>query len=197
VTSVENSTKQTEHNLKYLLEKFKKEKFMHIKNFTILSLLVLAFTTSACADKYADGTHSRGINKDDGGAIIGGIAGGLAGNQLGKGSGNSVATIGGVALGAIVGHGIGGAMDQPVDKAQYAKQNARPANYNILQEALENIRLNEVSAMGDYLGEQVQVMPTSTFTNNISQNCRNYRIIKVAGGSILGTACRQDDGYWR
>lgn len=41
-----------------------------------------------------------------GGAIVGGIAGGIIGNQIGSGRGNTLATVGGLAGGAYVGHQV-------------------------------------------------------------------------------------------
>lgn len=40
------------------------------------------------------------------GTIIGGVVGGVLGNQVGKGTGNTVATVAGVAGGALIGHEI-------------------------------------------------------------------------------------------
>lgn len=40
------------------------------------------------------------------GAVVGGVVGGLVGNQIGKGSGNTVATVAGVAGGALIGNQI-------------------------------------------------------------------------------------------
>jgi uncharacterized protein YcfJ len=159
-------------------------------------LCTIFLLTSACSDKYADGSRSAGIEKASGGAILGGIAGGVAGHQLGGGSGNAFATLGGVAVGALAGHAIGGAMDAPVDKEQYSKANARPANENIFQKTLESGRTGEASEHGSVFDKTVKVIPTNTYVGANGLNCRTYNLIDERGFVTSGKACRQANGYW-
>ncbi len=50
--------------------------------------------------------QNSGNNGVGAGAVVGGVVGGLVGNQIGKGSGRTVATVAGVAGGALIGNQI-------------------------------------------------------------------------------------------
>ena len=55
--------------------------------------------TVVATDRYKTEGEGSGL-----GAVAGGVAGGLLGNQIGGGTGKTIATVGGVAGGAYVGH---------------------------------------------------------------------------------------------
>lgn len=164
---------------------------------TKIFILLFSIILTSCSEKYVDGTRSDGIKKSDAGAMMGGVAGGVVGHQFGNGAGNTASTIGGVAIGALAGHAIGLAMDEPVNKAQYAHINARPANVDILQYTLENNKSGEASELGSYKGQTVKIIPTNTFTNQNGQNCRSYKTIPENGATVInGYACRDANGNW-
>jgi outer membrane lipoprotein SlyB len=98
-----------------------------MKTSNVIPVIFMAALTliSGCAQtdtrrEYPQYAHSRVIygvinhievirenNNDIGaGAVIGGVVGGIIGHQVGRGSGNDLATIAGVAGGAVVGHQI-------------------------------------------------------------------------------------------
>ena len=55
-----------------------------------------------------EATHQRTYRKSYTPIIVGGILGGVIGNQVGGGTGNDLMTVGGVILGASIGHDIAG-----------------------------------------------------------------------------------------
>lgn len=84
----------------------------------VQALAVAAVALSISSGAYADACRPNcgkvsavNAEKREGkgsglGAVAGGVAGGLLGNQIGKGTGNTIATIGGIAGGAYVGHEV-------------------------------------------------------------------------------------------
>ena len=77
-----------------------------MKKLTAIGLIaVFSLGLAGCR---ADGT----MDKQTGGAIIGGIAGGLIGSKLGKGRGRKVATFTGALLGVLAGSAIGAQLDE-------------------------------------------------------------------------------------
>lgn len=81
----------------------------------VLLLAALAMSLSACAQP---GGNGYGINKQAGGAVLGGVGGAVAGAQFGKGNGRLATTALGTLLGAFVGSEAGTSLDR-ADQTYY------------------------------------------------------------------------------
>ncbi|HEU0199637.1 MAG TPA: RT0821/Lpp0805 family surface protein [Burkholderiaceae bacterium] len=116
----------------------------------------------------------------------GAILGGVLGHQIGKGTGQTVATIGGAALGALAGSRIGKKMDQ-ADQLETAQ-------------ALEKSPDGQATAWRNpNTGQSYKVKPTRTY-NGASGPCRDFTTVAEIDGKqevVHGKACRQPDGTWR
>ncbi|CEJ19961.1 putative outer membrane lipoprotein [Ralstonia solanacearum IPO1609] len=78
------------------------------------------------------------------GTIIGGVAGGVLGHQIGGGTGNTVATIGGAALGALAGNQVeraAGAGGQTVYRVMVLLDDGRVAT--VTQRNPNNLRVGD------------------------------------------------------
>ncbi len=120
------------------------------------------------------------------GSAAGAALGGLLGSKMGKGSGQTVLTIAGILGGALAGGYIGRSMD-PADQACVGKtlENA-PTNQTVTWQNPDN-------------GSSYWVTPTSTYTGQNGQPCRNYVTQAVVNGQTQrndGTACRDQSGAW-
>ena len=120
------------------------------------------------------------------GSLGGAAVGGLLGNQVGKGSGNTLATIAGVVGGALAGGYVGRSMDQ-TDQA-------------CVGQTLEHSRVNQTVAWHDPDRDtSYWVTPTRSYAGRRGEPCRDYVTHGVVNGErqeINGTACRQPDGKW-
>ena len=116
----------------------------------------------------------------------GAILGGVVGHQIGGGSGQTVATIGGAALGAFVGSRVGRKMDNN-DQRKTA-------------EALEKSPNDRATTWRNPdTGQTYSVTPTHTYTSP-SGPCRDFTTTTQIDGHqevVQGTACRQPDGTWK
>ena len=121
------------------------------------------------------------------GSIGGAALGGLLGNQIGKGSGNTLATIAGVAAGALAGGYVGRAMD-PTDQA-------------CVGQTLEHAPSNQTVAWHNPDRDQSYwVTPTSGYQGQNGMPCRNYVTQAVVNGQRQqsnGAACRDQNGAWQ
>ena len=125
------------------------------------------------------------------GTLGGGALGAILGSNVGKGAGNITAIAAGTILGAYLGSEIGSSLDKA--DAQYANRAA--------QDAFENYPSGQSSSWRNPdSGNSGAVKPTTTYQASNGQYCREYeQTITVNGRSELayGTACRQSDGTWR
>jgi surface antigen len=167
---------------------------LNMKNVTFAAIAICLLSAS-CSQKNIDGTRTSGINKADGGAVIGGVGGAVAGSQLGKGQGRYGTAIGGGLLGAFAGHSIGSAFDEP-DTSAYKYNNARPANVSLYQDILEYSQTGQTSDWQNINGRMVQVTPVRTYTNNNGQDCRDFIITHTNDSQSSGSACRDAKGVW-
>ncbi len=153
-----------------------------LKNIAIS--LVLAVSLTACAD-------SQYGQKQQVGAVLGGVAGGLLGSKVGGGSGKLAAT----AIGSVLGVFLGSEVGKSLDKADqtYASQTH--------QKALEKSPTGNTEEWRDPdSGHSGSVTPTYTFRKGDGQYCREYQQTVTVGGrteNAYGTACRQPDGSWQ
>ena len=124
------------------------------------------------------------------GTVGGAAIGGLLGSQFGSGTGQLVATGAGVFIGALVGSEFGRTMDeQDRMRADQAVNQAHTAPVG------ETIAWNNPES-----GNTGTVTPVRDGTSTNGLYCREFQqTVTVNGGteSAYGTACREPDGTWR
>jgi surface antigen len=138
-----------------------------------------------------DRTALQSITSTSKGNIIGSLGGaalgGLIGNQFGSGSGKGVMTAVGVVGGALAGGYVGRQMD--------------PADHACVNRTLENTPTGQTVAWHDpQKDSSYWVTPTGNYQGPGGQPCRNFTTQAVIDGQtqqVAGTACRQPDGSWR
>jgi surface antigen len=123
------------------------------------------------------------------GTLGGAALGGLIGNQFGKGTGRALATTGGVLVGGLVGNQIGKSMD--CTDMQTANSNA--------QRSLENTKDGSTSSWSNpNSGYSGSATPTRTWYNERGEPCREIMQTLTYQGKteqVSGTACRRN-GQW-
>jgi len=121
------------------------------------------------------------------GSLGGAALGGIVGNQFGSGSGKGLLTAVGVVGGALAGGYVGRQMD--------------PADHACVGRTLEHTPTGQTVAWHNpQNGAQYQVTPTGNFQNSGGEPCRNFTTQAVIDGQnqqVAGTACRQPDGSWK
>ncbi len=126
-------------------------------------------------------------NRELVGSVLGGAVGGVLGSNIGKGSGQTVAIIGGTILRVLVGGSIGRTMDQ-VDQ-------------NCVGQIMEHSPTGRaVEWQNPDTGVSYEVVPTQTRQDTQGRYCREYQTTATVGGrtqQVFGTACRQPDGSWQ
>ena len=135
--------------------------------------------------------HVTGHGQKQAVGTLGGAAvGGLIGSQFGSGSGQVAATIGGVLIGGLIGSEIGRQLDEADRiRAQQAMMQAHAAPVG------QQIAWNNPNT-----GNYGTVTPVREGTSASGQYCREYQQTIVVGGKseqAYGTACRQPDGSWQ
>jgi surface antigen len=122
------------------------------------------------------------------GTLGGAALGGLIGSQIGSGSGQLAAVAVGTLAGAFLGSTIGKSLDQ--QDRQYAYR----AQYNAVQYGQPYNWRNPESGNYGY------VQPGPLHGSQYGQQCREYTHTVYIGGRAeraYGTACLQPDGSWR
>lgn len=128
--------------------------------------------------------------KESVGTLGGAALGGLLGSQFGKGSGKLAATGAGVFLGALIGNQIGKGLDD-VDRMRMDQANNRAQTAPVG----ESIAWNNPNS-----GNSGTVTPVRDGTSSSGEYCREFQQTITVGGKTeqaYGTACRQPDGSWR
>lgn len=122
-------------------------------------------------------------NSDAVGAAIGAVAGGAIGSTV-KGSGRTVAIIGGAVLGAVIGGHLGREVDK-VDRACTAQGLTRLKDGEMIR--WENSQTRRSYAL----------RPISTYSADGGRVCRRY-VIQASGDDerYERLACRGDDEVW-
>ena len=121
-------------------------------------------------------------SKEDIGMATGAVLGGVLGHQIGSGSGNTIATIGGAALGAFVGSRIGRDDQRKTAAALERSPDDRATTWK-----------------NPNTGQTYSVTPTRTYEGG-SGPCRDFKTTTEIDGReevVHGTACRQPDGSWK
>jgi surface antigen len=121
------------------------------------------------------------------GSLGGAALGGIIGNQFGSGSGKGLLTAVGVVGGALAGGYVGRQMD--------------PADHACVGRTLEHTPTGQTVAWNNpQNGAQYRVTPTGNFRASNGEACRNFTTQAVIDGQnqeVAGTACRQPDGSWK
>lgn len=162
---------------------FKEVNKMNTQMLKIVSVVIgLTFVTAGCAD--------GGLNKQQGGTLLGAAGGGLLGSQFGGGRGQLVFTALGVLGGALLGNQVG----QSLDRADqiYANQAA--------SRGLESVPAGQaVTWKNPDNGNHGSFTPTQTYQGS-NGYCREYQQTINVGGRVekgYGKACRDSSGQWR
>lgn len=159
-----------------------------MKKLTAIALVaVFGLGLAGCR---ADGT----MDKQTGGAILGGIAGGLIGSKFGKGRGRKAATFAGAVLGVLAGSSIGRQLDER-DRLLMSRST---------QKTLERGKTNVASRwVNPDTGNRGTITPRRTYRvkrGSASSYCREFQQTITVGGKTeraYGRACRQPDGSWK
>ena len=126
-------------------------------------------------------------SKEDLGMATGAVLGGVIGHQFGKGTGQTVATIGGAAIGGFVGSRVGRNMDRS-DEAHTTHALAKSADGE------------STTWRNDETGMRHSVTPTRTYQGDSGARCRDFTTVARIEGRdevVHGTACKQPDGTWK
>ncbi|MBI1273218.1 MAG: glycine zipper 2TM domain-containing protein [Alphaproteobacteria bacterium] len=128
--------------------------------------------------------------KQTAGTLGGAALGGLLGNQFGGGTGKTIFTATGVLLGAWLGNEIGTSLDS-ADRNQlrYAETRAYSAPVG------EQIVWNNPQS-----GNYGSVTPVRDGYTNTGAYCREFQQTITVGGKVqeaFGRACQQPDGSWK
>lgn len=159
---------------------------------TKIIALALASTlaVSACAQNGQSNAWGMG-NKQTVGTLGGAAIGGVLGSNIGKGKGQLIATGAGALLGAFAGSSIGKSLDQSdMMYHQQAIDRAYSAPLN-----------QQISWNNPQNGNSGYVTPVREGRNASTGGvCREYKQTIVVGGqaeTAYGTACQNADGTWQ
>jgi surface antigen len=124
------------------------------------------------------------------GTLGGAALGGLLGSQFGDGTGQLVATGAGVLLGGLIGSEVGRTMDE---------QDRMQANEAVVES--QKAPLGETIVWNNPdSGNSGTVTPVRDGSTSSGLYCREFQQTITVGGhteTAYGTACRQPDGTWR
>lgn len=150
------------------------------------SVLTLAFL-GACAQPGEPG-H---VKKSDVGTLGGAALGAVLGSNVGKGKGNVAA----IAVGTLLGAGLGREIGASLDRADMV-YHQRAANRALeTQPSGQPLPWNNPNSSASGT-----ITPTNYYQNASGQYCREYQQTISVGGKTAngyGVACRQPDGSWQ
>ena len=154
------------------------------KNAITALCLSAAIALVGCAQGHEPGT------KESVGTLGGAALGGLLGSQIGGGTGKLAFTAAGVFLGGLLGNQIGKSLDR-ADRleAQQAMGRAQTAPIG------ETIAWKNPES-----GHSGTYTPVREGTSSSGKYCREFQQTITVGGKTeqgYGTACRQPDGSWK
>lgn len=135
--------------------------------------------------------QAQNMGTKEGVGTLGGAAvGGLLGSTVGKGSGRLAATAAGVVLGGWLGNEVGASLDK-ADQAYMGSANSRAYTAPIGQQITWN---NPQS------GNAGTIVPVRDGYSNDGSYCREFQQSITVGGQKqqgYGRACQQPDGSWK
>ena len=148
------------------------------------SIVAVSLALAGCAAGDRPGT------KQTVGTLGGAALGGLLGSQFGGGTGKLAFTAAGVFLGGLLGNEIGKSLDR-ADRAAanqaYSRAQAAPVG--------ETITWSNPKS-----GNTGSYTPVREGTSSSGKYCREFQQTITVGGKTeqgYGTACRQPDGSWQ
>ena len=129
--------------------------------------------------------------KETVGTLGGAALGGLIGSQIGSGAGRGIAIAAGVVIGGLIGNQIGKSLDR--QDQEYAARTAR--------QSFDQGPTGSTSAWRNpESGNQGRFTPTSDTYQRGGRRCRDFtHEITLADGRrdvVRGTACQNQDGSW-
>jgi surface antigen len=135
--------------------------------------------------------QAQNMGTKQGVGTLGGAAlGGLLGSQIGGGTGKLIATSAGVLLGGFLGNEIGASLDK-ADQGQMVQAEQRAFVAPVGQ---------QISWNNPQSGNSGIITPVRDGYDNAGKYCREFQQqVTVAGKKqqAYGTACRQPDGSWQ
>ncbi|MEJ0062329.1 MAG: RT0821/Lpp0805 family surface protein [Alphaproteobacteria bacterium] len=150
-------------------------------------LFGLMLALSACQ---TDSLSSVGT-KEGVGTVGGAALGGLLGNQFGGGSGKTIATVAGVLLGGWAGNSIGVSLDR-ADQTYMGRAQSQAYSAPVGQQIVWSNPQN---------GNSGTIVPTRDGHDaSTGAYCREYQTTVTVGGkkqAAYGQACQQPDGSWQ
>lgn len=155
-------------------------------------LTALAMALMLAAALVLAGCGAGGVNKQTGGAVLGGIGGGLIGSRIGSGRGQVIGIIAGTVLGALLGGEVGRQLDERdrLMMSQTTQGALEKSQSGIPTEWRNPDTLNS----GTITPRLARVDPGT------GQYCREFQQTVTVGGrtqEAYGKACRQPDGSWK
>jgi surface antigen len=129
-------------------------------------------------------------NKQTMGTVGGAAVGGILGSMFGKGEGRILAIAAGAVAGGFVGNQIGKSMDD-TDRMMAERSSNKALEYSPAGQAVEWRNPDN--------GHSGSIVPTKTYKSDGGQYCREYTQTVVVGGKqekAYGKACRKPDGQW-
>lgn len=125
-------------------------------------------------------------NREEIGAILGGVAGGALGAHVSKGDDRLAGTIIGTIAGAVIGGYIGRRLDK--------------ADETCMGQVFEHAPTGrQVRWTNPDTGARYEVTPKRTYRRNDGRYCREYTADATIGRrdrTVTGVACRRSDGTW-
>ncbi len=137
------------------------------------------------------GCAQMGINKQTGGAVLGGLAGGVIGAVFGSGTGQILGAIAGTLVGAFIGSEIGKRLDER-DRLLMG-QSTEEALESSLSAKVNTWRNPDTGHSGTVVAKPAVEKPDGGI-------CREFTQTVTAEGKTekaTGTACREPDGTWK
>ena len=138
------------------------------------------------------GCGAGGINKQTGGAVLGGVGGGLIGSRIGSGRGQIVGIIAGTVLGALLGGEVGRQLDER-DRLMMSQTTQGALEKS--QSGIPTEWQNPDTQTSGTITPQLARIDTVT-----GRYCREFQQTVTIGGQTqqaYGKACRQPDGSWQ
>lgn len=156
-----------------------------------IAIIAAVTILAACQQNGMGANTLGGVNKQDAGAVLGGVGGALLGSQMGKGKGQLVSVAAGTLLGAALGNSVGASLDR-ADLNYYSRTS---------QTALETLEPGQTLPWRNpQSGNSGTVTPSKYYQTAAGRYCREYTQSIKVGGKVqegVGTACRNEDGSWQ
>ena len=158
--------------------------FDRLRQMTGITALAAALLTAGCADSNRNYGTGETV-----GTLSGAALGGWVGSQIGRGDTQLAATAAGALAGAFIGNQIGRGLDD-VDRLK-----AEQAQYTATRAPIGE----EIEWSNPNSGNHGSVVATREGTSTAGRYCREFQHTIFIDGRAergYGTACREEDGTW-